>query len=398
MNYEYKFNKYNNKVVKLLTQIGGSFNVTFDTLLTDKFDDLKCESVYSYAHVLNTTFFEDKCSSDVKGLACDVLTEVDLDFYCYPYATCAGKYTNYTISDIVKVTIIKDLKFNNIVVCFPTGSINICDVYTNELIDSFWYLYLYLRQIDTTTYKNIHMVGHSRGMSASILFTIFVFLLESGADMEEYAHMFEPSFESLKSTLKKQYLDKLEENLLFCFAFESTVVQDRDCTDGSFRKVIDDIKIFGSEMKNITANLVRKINECKSTLTKMSTLAIKDRVFICGGGGFPVIFDETSVRFFTKYKKFFNDRYIHFVNCNDTMCDMFSYNMVNNNTVTKLMTMHLVNINDFVTSTQSKILNVNVALVGDNGNEEYKDFYYSKSNLHQYSFYRDKLRSHITIS
>jgi hypothetical protein len=316
--YKMKYLKYNKKN----KMSGGLLRITYNYG-----NVMILQAIYSYCHLLSGSIIDKSKSAD---------------------STCKIKpnYNNCTILKSLKipmqstffpkksreidVRILIDELNNNLVLCFSPNLYLPCEYISNELIDKFFELYDTIIEIfQSREFQFIHFVGHSQGMSCCTMFAYFIMIIEDNNinitttdkiftndqiyDLNDIK--FTHTYDDHHTDLNKL---KNNEGMIDFLSMENYNIPSYDLE----RKIMyisrdeEEIRFLISEneeislqqisnYKNIFLNNMRdKINK-KIEQYRNNTVKLNEKIFICGGGGFPVLFKTADefLYFITFYKK-----------------------------------------------------------------------------------------------
>jgi hypothetical protein len=296
MDYKYKYLKYKKKYLELK---GEHISIEYDSSILENpmLSKLK-ESIYSYCYLLSTSLRNEEseiCPKHYTKISCVLIDNIE-------FGVSGGIPC--------KIKILKDNVYNNIVLCFAHGTIFFCNSYDIELINNLKMLYEKLQKIlETTEHNQIIITGHSMGSAVARLFTYMIMVIESSTE------------DDIK--IPDKYCSMLKEDIsipIFKGDEKSRFYEIR-------KKTHEEEWCETTKWKLINIPEERNTVKCafKEIISKKYP-KIHDKIYICIGASFPVLFRKDDYDEFKKYINFYNNRHIHIVKVEGDYYDEYTLN------------------------------------------------------------------------
>ena len=292
--YRQKYLKYKKKYLTLKNQFGGDFTIEFDEIINRHsiLSNIK-DAFYSYCYLFRTSIEKENekiCSKDFAKINCSLIDKIEFEII-----GCHKK-------DICNIKILKDNKFNNLVICFEHGSLLMCPIISIDLLTKLSMLYEKIYHVCTQSdYNKIILVGHSMGASIIIIFMYIIMIIE-------------------KSTTSIMYN---YESKYFCYSNDDLSVPEYVYYTEDFEEEKKDENEHNIKWNTKIKVQKEKIKKCETDKYESSILNsiikkglpyIHNKMEICIGGGFPVLFRNTDLHNFKEMIDFYNNKFIHLIN------------------------------------------------------------------------------------
>lgn len=361
----YKMKKYTHK----LNQYGGGLKINYNKIFNVV--ESMYDALYAYVHLYMGTLLDSDpdniCPLNFKYSECNV---IDIKYFNVS-SICINPSNIVSTRSFVEAYFVDDKIHNNLVVCFSTGNYTSIDKFDIDMTTQLMEIYNYLGQIimnkSNNPYKNINFVGHSQGMSAAILLSYFIMIIEN------------PNYDIKNSNIlatRDDYIRNIKHKTHNVY----TSIEEEETQ-----------QILELDKNNSVLKTFELLSNARSNHFNLSKL-----ICICGGAGQPVLF--TDKHKFYQYVNYYDNRYIHFVNEMNGIYDAWIYNNYNYNISNFIFT----NINTFE---KFDISNEKIYVIALSGNcndkknidkntnlYQYLDLVCKGINLHDYKYYRNKLK------
>lgn len=341
---------------------GHKLNISYDKF----YYDINYNSIYAYVHLLiGCIKFENKnsldktdieinseiCPPDFKYNDCNFLFKVGIQSKSSYYELNGYSYTNaYCVHDKIN---------NDLAICFLPGNVTPAEYFSRDTINGYVELYEKIINIcKNINYNNIHLVGHSNGMSCAIMFGYFIMIIEDNIPETEYKLETVDKFLNFQIKKNRNNNDEIQRLQNSRSKFETNILQ------------------WEKQLKEKIKNLKMSMNG-----------GIMHKIFICGGGGFPVLFKNRNE--WENFLKNYNYKFIHFINKINTnngyIYDPYMHNIYGID-VLNFDARDIDNFNkiDMTKLQQYKIL-------------EYETYQKEYLYIHEYQSYYNKLKKRIII-
>jgi hypothetical protein len=288
--YKQKYLKYKSKYLNLKFQLGGDFAIEFDEIINSHpiLSKIK-EAFYSYCYLYRTSLEKKEhkvCPKEYPNINCILLEKIT-----FLISGCNEE-------ELCKVKILKDNKFNNIIVCFEHGSVLFCPYLSDKLFSNLIKIYDLLQKY--SDYNKIIFVGHSMGASIVIMLSYIIMLIEKKITPE-------------KDTFIYKYFDYYTGASIPNINIPS-FVKDESKRLKLLQTQTEEQEFLLKQQFNYKMQEICKIKKIIETSIKKYNKLLHNNIEICIGGGFPVLFRNSDFSEFEEFTKFYDNRYIHFIN------------------------------------------------------------------------------------